>query len=100
MDGFNEINEELDASRFMWFRQSYEGWLHKTYCKCENHHTPWLTPPPYTCDTFGVRWEDVKFVAKDEDEDDEDDNDQDDFYVGTSSAQPVPAQPEPSPEAC
>eukprot|EP00438_Fugacium_kawagutii_P019161 Skav219350 [mRNA] locus=scaffold76:415695:427935:- [translate_table: standard] len=28
-------------------------------------------PPPYTCETFGVRWEDVKFTAKEEDSDDE-----------------------------
>ena len=27
--------------------------------------------PPYTCETFGVRWEDVKFTAKEEDSDDE-----------------------------
>jgi len=45
-----------------------------------------------------VRWEDVKFVAKDEDEDDEDDNDQDDFNLGRSSAPPV--QHEPPQEAC
>lgn len=33
----------------------------------------WLLPrsPPYTCETFGVRWEDVKFTAKEEDSDDE-----------------------------
>lgn len=28
-------------------------------------------PAPYTCETFGVRWEDVKFTAKEEDSDEE-----------------------------
>ncbi|CAE7470319.1 TTLL3D [Symbiodinium sp. CCMP2592] len=30
-----------------------------------------LRPPPYTCETFGVRWEDVKFTAKEEESEDE-----------------------------
>mmetsp|Transcript_65063 Transcript_65063/g.103088 ORF Transcript_65063/g.103088 Transcript_65063/m.103088 type:complete len:1000 (-) Transcript_65063:144-3143(-) len=76
MDGFQEKNDDLDASGYMWFRQQYEGWLHGTHCKCKRHSTPWLTPPPYTCDTFGVKWEDVKFTAKDEDDEDDGDRDQ------------------------
>ncbi|OLQ09821.1 Tubulin glycylase 3D [Symbiodinium microadriaticum] len=56
MDGFQEKNEE---------------WLHARYCTCEKHRTPFLKPPPYTCETFGVRWEDVKFTAKEEDSEDE-----------------------------
>jgi hypothetical protein len=74
MDGFQEKNDDLNASGYMWFRQQYEEWLHATHCKCKRHSTPWKIPPPYTCDTYGVKWEDVKFTAKDED--DEDDGDQ------------------------
>lgn len=73
MDGFQEKNDDLNASGYMWFRQQYEEWLHATHCKCKRHSTPWLTPPPYTCETFGVKWEDVKFTAKEEDSDDEGD---------------------------
>jgi len=74
MDGFNEKNEDLDSCGYMWFRQQYEDYLHKTCCKCKRHRTPFITPPPYTCETFGVRWEDVAFTAKDEDDDDEDED--------------------------
>jgi len=77
MDGFDKINDDLNASGFMWFRQNYEEWLHDNYCKCDDHHTPWLTPPPYTCDTFGVRWEDVKDDVKAHDDDDEAEPDDD-----------------------
>jgi len=73
MDGFNKVNEDLQATGFMWFRQQYEEYLHGKYCKCCKHRTPFLKPPPYTCETFGVRWEDVAFTAKEEDDDDEDD---------------------------
>jgi hypothetical protein len=94
MDGFDKINEDLNTSGYMWFRQQYEAWLHTTYCKCERHRTPWLTPPPYTCDTFGVRWEDVKFVAKDEEDEDEDDE-PDNFCSGPPAANTA-TQPEVS----
>jgi hypothetical protein len=68
MAGFYEQNEDLDTSGYMWFRQQYEDWLHTKYCKCEHHHTPFLTAPPYTCETYGVRWEDVKFTEADSDD--------------------------------
>jgi len=71
MDGFQEKNEDLNANGYMWFRQQYEEWLHARYCTCEKHRTPFLKPPPYTCETFGVRWEDVKFTAKEEESEDE-----------------------------
>lgn len=71
MDGFQEKNEDLNANGYMWFRQQYEEWLHARYCTCEKHRTPFLKPPPYICETFGVRWEDVKFTAKEEDSEDE-----------------------------
>jgi len=100
MDGFDKIHDELNTSGYMWFRQQYEEWLHNEYCKCEHHHTPWLTPPPYTCDTFGVRWEDVKFSAKDEDED-EDGNETDDPSPGAGVAAPPSALPSaPPPQTC
>jgi len=73
MDGFNQVNEDLQSEGYMWFRQQYEEFLHAGYCKCKKHRTPFLKPPPYTCETFGVRWEDVAFTAKEEDEDEEDD---------------------------
>jgi len=95
MDGFDKINEDLNASGYMWFRQQYEEWLHSTYCKCEHHHTPWLTDPPYTCDTFGVRFEDVKFVAKDEEDEDDDGIEADEFCPspGVIEQQPSPQPP-------
>merc|ERR1719181_267760 len=52
MDGFEEKNEDLQTSGYMWFRQQYEEWLHTNYCKCQRHRTPFLKPPPYTCETF------------------------------------------------
>lgn len=73
MDGFQEKNDDLNASGYMWFRQQYEEWMHAKYCRCKRHQTPFLTPPPYTCETFGVKFEDVKFIAKEEDEDEDDD---------------------------
>jgi len=97
MDGFEKINEELNTSGYMWFRQQYEEWLHDNYCKCEKHNTSWLTPPPYTCDTFGVRWEDVKFVAKDEDDDEDDDNEPPDFGLGVASSAQAASLQEASP---
>jgi len=75
MDGFEEKNEDLQTSGYMWFRQQYEEWLHDTHCKCKRHRTPFLKPPPYTCSTFGVCWEDVKWTAKDEDDDDDEEDD-------------------------
>ncbi|CAJ1429735.1 unnamed protein product [Effrenium voratum] len=71
MEGFEVKNEDLNAQGYMWFRQQYEEWLHSRFCTCEKHRTPFLTPAPYTCETFGVRWEDVKFTAKEEDSDEE-----------------------------
>ncbi|CAJ1342026.1 unnamed protein product [Effrenium voratum] len=56
MEGFEVKNEDLNAQGYMWFRQQYEEMG---------------TPAPYTCETFGVRWEDVKFTAKEEDSDEE-----------------------------
>lgn len=101
MDGFEKINEELNTSGYMWFRQQYEGWLHDSYCKCERHNTSWLTPPPYTCDTFGVRWEDVKFVAKDESDEEDEDNEPPDFGLGVAASAPADArQPGPPPKIC
>lgn len=76
MGDFKEKNADLNASGYMWFRQQYEEWLHDTHCKGKHHSTPWKKPPPYTCETFGVKWEDVAFTAKEEDED-EDDPDED-----------------------
>jgi len=91
MDGFQEKNEELDASGYMWFKQQYEGWLHDTHCKCKRHKTPWRVPPPYTCETFGVKWEDVKFTAKDED--DEADEEDDPAPAATLTNPPSPQPP-------
>lgn len=75
MDGFEETNADLNVTGFMWFKQQYEEWLHTTHCKCKRHSTPWMMSPPYTCETFGVKWEDVAFTAKDEDDEDEDGGD-------------------------
>lgn len=72
VDAAVDKNDDLQAQRYMWFRQQYQEYLHSRYCKCEKHHTPWLEDPPYTCEYFGVKWEDVMFVAKEEDDDDED----------------------------
>lgn len=73
IDGFSEINEDLGTAGLMWFRQQYEDWLHKTYCKRSNckHCVHFLTAPPYTCETFGVKQEDCFYIAK-HDSDDED----------------------------
>jgi hypothetical protein len=76
MKGFDDVNEDLGVAGHMWFRQQYEEYLHHTYCPCKEHYTPVLTPPPYTCDTFGVRWEDVAFVGKEGDSDSEDEPDE------------------------
>merc|ERR1719335_932073 len=70
MPGFSETNADLQTSGYMWFRQQYEEWLHAEYCTCKEHHTPFLKPPPYTCETFGVNWEDVAFQEEDSDEED------------------------------
>jgi hypothetical protein len=75
MGDFHEKNADLNASGYMWFRQQYEEWLHDTHCKCKHHSTPWKKPPPYTCETFGVKWEDVAFTAKEEEDEDDDDED-------------------------
>merc|ERR1719199_2215631 len=75
MDGFEEKNADLNASGYMWFRQQYQDWLHGTCCKCKHHSTPWIQPPPYTCESFGVKWEDVAFTAKEADDDEDDDGD-------------------------
>lgn len=72
MDGFEEKNNDLDTVGFMWFRQTYEKYMHEKYCKCEKHRTPFLKEAPYTCETFGVRWEDVAFTAKDESDSEDD----------------------------
>lgn len=85
MAGFYEQNEELDTSGYMWFRQQYEEWLHTRYCKCEHHNTPFIAPPPYTCDTYGVRWEDVKFTEADSD-------DEEDVEEATSNLIPLPSE--------
>eukprot|EP00927_Polykrikos_kofoidii_P008301 TRINITY_DN13441_c0_g1_i2.p1 TRINITY_DN13441_c0_g1~~TRINITY_DN13441_c0_g1_i2.p1 ORF type:complete len:1201 (+),score=302.66 TRINITY_DN13441_c0_g1_i2:73-3603(+) len=77
MDGFNEEHEELGTAGYMWFRQQYEAWLHAHLCKrsdCQ-HCTPFLGPPPYTCEFFGVRWEECRYVDNGgDDESDEDDS--------------------------
>jgi len=73
MDGFSEINKELGTTGLMWFRQQYEEWMHGKYCKrpgCQ-HCAPFLTPPPYTCETFGVKQEDCFYVAKSESDDED-----------------------------
>jgi tubulin monoglycylase TTLL3/8 len=89
MDGFEQKNKELSTHGYMWFRQQYEEFLHESYCKCEKHRTPFIKSVPYTCESFGVRWEDVAFTAK-EDSDDEDDNDvparSDSKYSGDSTS--------------
>jgi hypothetical protein len=73
MDGFHSVNDELGTAGCMWFRQQYEGWLHTKYCKrkeCE-HCVPFLIPPPYTCETFGVKQEECFYVAKSESDDED-----------------------------
>eukprot|EP00929_Paragymnodinium_shiwhaense_P097522 TRINITY_DN59186_c0_g1_i1.p1 TRINITY_DN59186_c0_g1~~TRINITY_DN59186_c0_g1_i1.p1 ORF type:complete len:888 (+),score=199.27 TRINITY_DN59186_c0_g1_i1:140-2803(+) len=70
MTEFGECNADLQASGFMWFRQQYEEWLHNTTCRKSSHHAPHLQPVPYTCESFGVKFEDVAFVENEEDDDD------------------------------
>jgi hypothetical protein len=76
MEGFEEQCDELDTEGFMWFRQTFENWVHEKYHPGDATYTP--KAPPYTCESYGVRWEDVRFVAKsesdDEDSDDEEGN--------------------------
>eukprot|EP00392_Amoebophrya_sp_AT5.2_P011129 g11204.t1 len=81
-DNFNKYNEELDTSHYMWFYQKFQKWLHDEYCPhCKaaaaHGHAPavpgFIHEPPYTCDTFGVRWEDVRFIQEECDEEDYDD---------------------------
>merc|ERR1712224_453637 len=49
---FYQKNEELQTRGLMWFRQDFERWLHsRSGC---TGSTPFLTPPPYTCSTYGV----------------------------------------------
>lgn len=88
MDGFSVVHEELRTQRFMWFQQQLQAYLHTSFCKCEKHSTPWLKPPPYTCKSFGVRWEDVAFTNKDESDDEEEDE---------PSSCPACTAPTPSP---
>mmetsp|Transcript_44857 Transcript_44857/g.116172 ORF Transcript_44857/g.116172 Transcript_44857/m.116172 type:complete len:1066 (-) Transcript_44857:223-3420(-) len=71
MHGFDQKNEDLQSHGYMWFVEQYKDFLHTTTCKCEKHRTPWLKKPTYTCDYFGVRWEDVAFVAKEESDDED-----------------------------
>eukprot|EP00930_Biecheleria_cincta_P032206 TRINITY_DN22354_c0_g1_i1.p1 TRINITY_DN22354_c0_g1~~TRINITY_DN22354_c0_g1_i1.p1 ORF type:complete len:1033 (-),score=239.44 TRINITY_DN22354_c0_g1_i1:11-3109(-) len=99
MDGFNQVNEDLGTAGCMWFRQQYEHWLHAHYCKRKDgeHCVPFLAPPPYTCETFGVKQEECCYTAKAE-SDDEDGN-------GDENAAPAEAParkhryepPEPNP---
>jgi len=86
-EGFDQVNDDLQTSGFMWFKQQYQEWLHETYCTCNNHDTPFLQRPPYTCETFGVRWEDVAFTGK-EDSDGEDGDD--DIGRATASTPSLP----------
>mmetsp|Transcript_21877 Transcript_21877/g.49886 ORF Transcript_21877/g.49886 Transcript_21877/m.49886 type:complete len:804 (-) Transcript_21877:18-2429(-) len=87
MAGFDSKNDELNAFGYMWFRQQYEEWLHNKYCPHERHFTPWLRPPPYTCETFGVKWEEVAFTA-DEDEEDCGDEHVDESYEALARPSP------------
>lgn len=91
MEGFHKKNDDLQMHGYMWFRQQYEAWLHEQFCSCESHYTPWLTEPPYTCESFGVKFEEVFFVAKDE-EDEEDDEE-----PAIPSAPPASAVSPPEP---
>eukprot|EP00930_Biecheleria_cincta_P059817 TRINITY_DN4553_c0_g1_i2.p1 TRINITY_DN4553_c0_g1~~TRINITY_DN4553_c0_g1_i2.p1 ORF type:complete len:1022 (+),score=279.90 TRINITY_DN4553_c0_g1_i2:314-3379(+) len=93
MDGFDKVNEELQSLRYMWFRQQYEEWLHARYCTRQCHRTPFLKPPPYTCESFGVRWEDVAFTNEEDDE--EEDNDAE----PVAEVKPCPASAEDPVEA-
>jgi len=68
MDGFAEMNDELQAEGLMWYRQQYEDWLHRACCKRKHHSTPWLTDPPYTCEALGVRWDNGKMCVCGEEE--------------------------------
>lgn len=89
MADFQEVNTDLNASGYMWFRQQYEGWLHDTYCKCKRHSTPWKKAAPYTCETFGVKWEDVAFTAKEEEEEDDDEPSGNETAVKPPSSDPA-----------
>merc|ERR1712151_1311274 len=73
MDGFEQVNDELGTAGCMWFRQQYEEWLPSQYCKRQHcdHCVPFLTPPPYTCETFGVKQEDCYYTAKSESDDED-----------------------------
>jgi len=73
MDGFEVVNEDLNTSGYMWFRQQYEEYIHPKYCKRCSHCTPFITPPPYTCEYYGVNWEDVKFTANEDSDSDAED---------------------------
>merc|ERR1712151_1146491 len=70
------MGSELGTAGCMWFRQQYESWLHAQYCKrqdCE-HCVPFLSPPPYTCESFGVKQEECCYIAKSESDDEDTEN--------------------------
>jgi len=91
MEGFKDKNADLDSYGYMWFKQQYQEHLHSTYCKCEKHNTPWLIDPPFTCDSYGVRWEDVMFVAREEEDEDEEDQDDDGQDGAKTASRPAAA---------
>ncbi|CAD7951915.1 unnamed protein product [Amoebophrya sp. A25] len=81
-DNFGSYNHELETEHYMWFYQKFQRFLHDSYCPhcvaaAKYGHSPaqpdFLHEPPFTCETFGVRWEDVKFVQEEVEEDEEDD---------------------------
>jgi len=46
---FDEYNSDIDATGYMWHFQQYQKWLHDSYCQNEEHHTPFIHEPKYTC---------------------------------------------------
>lgn len=69
---FSDYNSDLDTSGYMWFYQTYQKWLHETYCAEDLHHSPFIHEPPYTCEKFDVKWEKVRFTAPADEDDAED----------------------------
>ena len=81
---FGRTNPELETPHYMWFWQKFQRYLHDLFCPhCQaaastGGHLPavpdFLHEPPYTCETFGVLWEEVRFVQDEEETDSEDED--------------------------
>merc|ERR1712062_144057 len=68
---FSDYNDDLETEGYMWFYQRYQKWLHDTHCRNNVHNTSFCHDPPFTCETFGVKWENVRFTMPAEEDDEE-----------------------------